>query len=383
MMMISDFSFSASVMRFFFVLLVGISFLSVIIVALTDDANTDTNGSSSSISSKNATSIFHRGTANVQWCEDVLARESSIADQQQRQQDSNSSSNNNSNTYTVAEYYNTISNAFFVIVALHGLWKVTMRNTTTTQKAQAQAPQQPIIMKNKTAFFMAELIMMVGVGIGSVLFHAHQSRLAQYSDEFPMCCLLLAYKFCLKDVHPLTSKPYATWFYGANVSVVAIVWMVYVQTGSYEVFVVLFSSQVLVMSVLSYSANTRLLASTTTTTTTMVNEDGNGTKRPISRSRSSRSTATTWYWSAGCLVAGKLCWELERHRYDTGTCDAPGTLLLHPLWHLLAAISHHCSMQNLYDLERNASATSSTEESESEATAAAATAAAVKKIKRV
>ena len=120
--------------------------------------------------------IFQRGSANVRWCEDVLATES----------------NGGKNDHWVAEFYNTLSNAGFVVAGVLGLIRV------------LSAKEKPMNFK---AFVLLESIMVVGVGFGSIMFHAHQSLFSQYSDELPMSLLMLWYNYTLSGLHPLMTHP--------------------------------------------------------------------------------------------------------------------------------------------------------------------------------
>mmetsp|Transcript_69595 Transcript_69595/g.105103 ORF Transcript_69595/g.105103 Transcript_69595/m.105103 type:complete len:323 (+) Transcript_69595:3-971(+) len=256
-------------------MLVVVMAASLLLLDNDNDGSDNADNTTSTSSGSSGSSIFHRGTSNVQWCEDVLTRQQQQQQQEDEPQLQRPDQQNQHEVYHIAEFYNTTSNAFFVWAAVLGLWRVLSNSTTlfgagkhNNNNSSNNNTNTIITIQNTPAFVIAELIMMIGIGFGSALFHSHQSRVAQYSDEFPMCCLLVAYKFCMKDSHPLTSGRYAIPFYTCNVLAVAIVWAVYVQTGIYEVFVVAFTVQVLVMTVLAFGANENSGSSSGTTTTT-------------------------------------------------------------------------------------------------------------------
>jgi hypothetical protein len=243
-----------------------------------------------SINLTGLTEVFQRGSANVIWCEHVLETLSKKTE---------------GNEVWMAEFYNSITNSAFVIASFLGLWRVANNNGKTTSS-------------NLPAILAAEFIMMIGVGVGSFLFHSHQSRAAQVADELPMSLLMLAYNYCLRGLHPITTHPnLSRFFYQGSLAVVGGLWAVYVCTGIYDVFLFCFTIQVISTLAISYDAGRR------------VNHPPN-----------------MFFTSVFFLVAGKLLWEYERYLHRNDMCDSPGTMLLHPLWHIGAALSHYYCMLN-------------------------------------
>jgi hypothetical protein len=108
--------------------------------------------------------LFRRGTASVRWCEDVVA--------------------GHSYNDSIAEFFNTVSNFALIIAALLGLKRIFLSRQDQQGARQGYLPN---------AFIAAEAIMIFGVAFGSMLFHAHQSRFAQMSDEVPMSFLAASY----------------------------------------------------------------------------------------------------------------------------------------------------------------------------------------------
>jgi Ceramidase len=247
-----------------------------------------------SINLTGLTEVFQRGSANVIWCEHVLETLST-------------SKTGGNDEVWMAEFYNSISNSAFVIASFLGLWRVANNNgngKTTTS--------------NLPAILAAELVLMIGVGVGSFLFHSHQSRAAQIADELPMSLLALAYNYCLRGLHPITTDPkLSRIFYQGSLALVGGLWAVYVCTNIYDVFLFCFTSQVISTLAISYDAGRR-----------------------------ANHPPTMFFTSLFFLVAGKLLWEYERYLYKNDMCDAPGTKLLHPLWHIGAALSHYYCMLN-------------------------------------
>lgn len=249
-------------------------------------ASAATNTSSSNQTEDLWNTYFRRGTANVQWCEDVVA--------------------SHAHHDWIAEYYNTWSNMTFCLVALVGFWRCRSDGL-------------------KWSFWTAESIMMM-IGIGSFLFHAHQSKLAQVTDELPMVLLLLTQSHCLEDLHPSTAlkegksiRP----FYLLNHGFVLMYWIMYSVSDNYEIFLNGFGVQMGALFILGFDAGRRM---------------------EISQQK--------WICSFSAFAIGQGCWQLERYLYRTDSCHAPGIILLHPLWHLLAALSHMVMMSNYADLKQ-------------------------------
>ncbi|CAB9500100.1 Alkaline ceramidase [Seminavis robusta] len=228
---------------------------------------------------------FRRGTTNIQWCEDLVAK--------------------HAHSDWVAEYYNTWSNLPFYMVAIFGM-------------------KRCVEMKLNRSFWAAEVVMFLGIGIGSTLFHAHQSRVAQYADEIPMTLLLIAQINGMEGTHPwLTSSikgkqaPFYRWLHGF----VACIWALYVYTNDYAFFTVVFSVQIC-------------------TNFGMLGDCG----------RRLKHSQLNWYIAMTFIAVAKICWELERKLYRDGACDTPGALSLHPVWHLGAGIAHYFGMRQCAEL---------------------------------
>lgn len=184
------------------------------------DASTTTTTKPEAASPLSWKELIRRGTANVEWCENVLAK--------------------HAHHDWIAEYYNTWSNLVFCIVALVGLHRVLRRTNTN------------VVLQNKTPFVVAEGILF-GVGIGSWFFHSHQSRLAQWSDEIPMSLLLMAQLHCLDGLHP-----YATLTFMVHHVFVASFWILYMYTNIYAIFEHGFTVQIILLTAFSFDIGRRL-----------------------------------------------------------------------------------------------------------------------------
>lgn len=245
---------------------------------------------------ENTTWVFHRGTANIRWCEDVVA----------------------AHVYHdwIAEFFNTISNVTFVSVALLGLKRVADSRLTK----QFEYPPLP------TSFIVAELIMLVGVGFGSMMFHAHQSRIAQLADELPMSLLVAAMMHCMKGLHPLTTDSQnSKMLFRCSHATFALLWVVYLYTQIYEIFLLCFLLQIILAVTIGYDV---------------------GRRKKLSQRK--------WWLGVGCILGAKMVWNLERERFEQGSCDAPYTMWLHPLWHFGASLSHYLCMSGLADFYKSA-----------------------------
>jgi Ceramidase len=255
------------------------------------------------------TEVFQRGSANVIWCEHVLETISNTGAKEGRD-------------VWVAEFYNSISNAAFVIASMLGLWRVILANNNNKEDKTTTTTSN-----NLTAILAAELVMMIGVGFGSFLFHAHQSRAAQIADELPMSLVMLAYNYILRGLHPITTDPtLSRLFYQGSLLFVGVLWGIYIYTGIYDIFVFCFTIQVLSTLAISYDAGRRI-----------------------------NHSSSMWYTSVFFLVSGKAAWEYERYLHANDMCDAFGTIVLHPYWHVGAALSHYYNMLNISLLQQKKS----------------------------
>lgn len=233
--------------------------------------------------------LFQRGTANVQWCEHVVS----------------------SHAYHdwISEWWNSWTNLAFVVAGAYGWSKAAEKRAYPSRSLPR-------------SFWWTELTMFV-IGMGSFLFHAHQSKAAEYSDELPMTVLNLQYLWCIDGVHPITRPPHRVKFYTIVGLATALTWWFYFFTHNYRVFEYLFFAHVFTLLILSHSAGKRLLPSN-----------------------------YKWWWSLALLVPAKGAWDLERYRYGTEQCHTTGTLWLHPVWHVGSALAHAFNMSHLADLAR-------------------------------
>jgi hypothetical protein len=84
----------------------------------------------------------------------------------------------------VAEFLNTLSNSFYFIAALVGLWRIY---------------HTPAL---KDIEFVVTEILLLFVGTGSILFHAFPCRLTEIMDELPMSILACGYLACCRTFLP-------------------------------------------------------------------------------------------------------------------------------------------------------------------------------------
>jgi signal transduction histidine kinase len=126
----------------------------------------------------------------------------------------------------------------------------------------------------------------------------------------------------MTGVHPLTTDPkYKLKFFSFCHGTVILLWGLYLYTHIYEIFLGLFTIQVAIGMIVAFDAARRL-----------------------------EHSLTKWWTSVILFAVAKSMWEVERSRFHSGTCEAPGTLLLHPLWHIGAALANGCGMKNAADL---------------------------------
>lgn len=248
-------------------------------------ANTNTNSRNISNQSQDLWNTYcRRGTANVQWCEDVVA--------------------SHAHDMWIAEYYNTWSNSIFILVAFAGMKRCRSDGL-------------------KWSFWVADSIIFL-TGIGSFLFHAHQSKLAQVSDELPMVLLLMTSSHSLEGLHPWTTlkngQRYPS-YYLYNHSFVLLYWALYCLLDNYEIFLNGFAFQVAVLLYLGLDSG-----------------------------RKAKHSLLKWICSFSAFAIGQGCWQLERFLYKTDSCNVPGMILLHPLWHVGAGISHLVMVSYYADL---------------------------------
>ncbi|CAB9520342.1 expressed unknown protein [Seminavis robusta] len=227
---------------------------------------------------------FQRGTTNIKWCEDVVAR--------------------HAHSDWIAEYYNFWSNLAFCFAGLIGM-------------------KRCVELKLTGAFWAAEVVMCFGIGFGSMIFHAHQSKVSQNFDEILMSMLLMAHLHTLKDatlwLTPSKGKR-APLYYWYHIWVAAY-WAIYAYTNVYEHFNIGFTIQAICVFLLLFDVGMRF-----------------------------NHSQQKWYASVGSLVIAKVIWGFERKHYEEGTCDSPGALAYHPLWHVGAALSHYFAMQQCAEL---------------------------------
>jgi dihydroceramidase len=89
-------------------------------------------------------------------------------------------------TEYIAEFWNSISNVFFIIFSLWGLHQVKRMETRFT------------------SLYSCVLL----VGLGSIAFHSTLRHVGQQGDETPMILAMLAWAYCLLLMRPSVSQKY-------------------------------------------------------------------------------------------------------------------------------------------------------------------------------
>lgn len=118
----------------------------------------------------------------------------------------------------VAEFYNTISNAAYVIAGLYGLY------------------HSPRTFSGKLSH-----IILILIGLGSATMHATLQYWAELLDEGPMLCLIVLYQISWsKLLAPTYARSFAWFLIAANL----ILFGLYVIFHDYDIFVQSFTVQV-------------------------------------------------------------------------------------------------------------------------------------------
>ena len=140
----------------------------------------------------------------------------------------------------IAEFWNTISSAAYCLVAF-----VFVRDLYILRKIVPGAFGNKFIVK---ALALSAAVFTVGVGSG--LLHATQTWWGEAVDEAGMVLASLAYLFCLKDLHPLTSGRKRFWFYTSVGLIVSIAVGVYLKIFLHGIFATLFGCLIALIAVL-------------------------------------------------------------------------------------------------------------------------------------
>ena len=186
-------------------------------------------------------------------------------------------------SHYVAEFYNSISSFLYVFCAAYVLSK-------------REARQDPMILLTT--------VLVAIIGIGSVLFHGTMLFEYELWDEVPMLLVISIGMLNKCFAHPLLLTRGRCLVFGACViCTCAATIVVYAKLQIYEFFVGAFTVLVIVDTALACTWR-------------------------------SRQRVTTWamYMSAGCIVVGKLVWEVE-----VRCCAADKRVWpLHVVWHGLS-----------------------------------------------
>eukprot|EP00897_Mesotaenium_endlicherianum_P009188 jgi/Mesen1/8298/ME000451S07502 len=189
----------------------------------------------------------------------------------------------------VAEFFNTISNAFFLVLAGFGLWHS--------------------IKQGFERRFHYLYVSLVVVGIGSALFHATLQHVQQQSDETPMVWGMLLYMYVLfsPEWHYKYSMPTFLVLYGTLFAII----------HSQLRFVVIFQLHYIFLCLLCAPRWVKYYYQT--------------------QDRRARSLA---HWYLFVLVVGTGCWLADRHM-----CSSMRALPVNPQghawWHLFMSINSY------------------------------------------
>jgi len=186
-------------------------------------------------------------------------------------------------SHYVAEFYNSISSFAFVLTALYVLSK-------------PEARQDPMILFTG--------ISVAVIGVGSVMFHGTMLFEYELCDEVPMLILISIGLLNKAGAHPLLLTRGRCFAFGAFVVASCVATIVtYAKLAIYELFVAAFTALVLVDLALACTWR-------------------------------SQQRVTTWamYMSAGCIILGKIVWEVEVRCCSVDKRVWP----LHVVWHGLS-----------------------------------------------
>jgi hypothetical protein len=189
-------------------------------------------------------------------------------------------------TTTMSEFTNSISNLSFIYVAIVSPYR-----------------NQQQIRCNVALLF---------VGIGSFYFHATESYYGEIMDEIPMSILAYNYFKCINNYK--NGDKYNTIYK----YILCMFWFFYFTTKKYDLFLVLFGMQLLVvLYTFIFKVN----------------------KNNYQKDNLAKAIFT--------LAIAKACWQYERYLYNTGQCETDITsykYYLHSYWHIGSAASHYYIM---------------------------------------
>jgi dihydroceramidase len=186
----------------------------------------------------------------------------------------------------VAEFYNSISSLLYVLVAAYALSRREFR-------------QDPSMV------LTAALVALIG--LGSAAFHGTMLFEYEMCDEVPMLLFIAVALFNKMGVHAWLIRPAScAVFATAVVAATAALTYVYIKSGEYELFIAGFTFLVVVVTALSLSWRS-----------------------------SQHVTSFARNLSIGCIVLGKIVWEIEVRACATSERVWP----LHVCWHVLSAAS--------------------------------------------
>lgn len=173
-------------------------------------------------------------------------------------------------------------------------------------------------------------VLLVAVGLGTVALHATLSAPGQALDEVPMLVLTIALFACLVDaVNPGRFSPTALFASTVSATLAVIVWYFRFQ-HIYLVFLVSYGALVVAI-VLSLAARALIRRS--------------DSKRDATRRRVIRPLF--FYGIVAYVVAGFVAWCTDMLFCDSVSAWLGGGLLLHPLWHLGAALGTWAAIFNV------------------------------------
>jgi len=207
----------------------------------------------------------------------------------------------------IAEFWNTISSLFIVLLGLHGLL---MHNKKYYER------------RHSAVFFILSI-----VGIGSALFHCTLRKTGQMLDEIPMVLGNHALLYSSLLVRNKTPSPAV--LYGILISAIFHT-IIYLYFQWFTIFVVLYT--------LGWFFQTKIL----------LGWMYEGFARTI--------YPQTWlciYLSFGCYIGGFVLWLIENV-----FCDSVQGLQLHAIWHVAAGIATYywnlvLMIQRLHFLKRH------------------------------
>lgn len=172
--------------------------------------------------------------------------------------------------------------------------------------------------------------LLVAVGVGTVALHATLSAPGQALDEVPMLVLTIALFACLVDAaNPGRFSPSALFFFIVSATLGATVWYFRFQ-HIYLVFLVSYGA--LVVVIVLVLAGKALLP--------CLDSVRDATRRRVIR-------PLFFYGIFAYVAAGFVAWCTDMIFCDTVSAWLGGGLILHPLWHLGAALGTWAAIFNV------------------------------------